>query len=52
VNLQNTETGEIIVVTNIKQFAKQHGIFPGNLYKLVNGKAKVVKNFKLHTPLS
>jgi hypothetical protein len=52
VTLQNTETNEIIVVTNIKQFAKQHGIFPANLYKLVNGKAKIVKKFKLHTPLS
>ena len=52
VTLQNTDTGEVIVVTNVKQFAKQHGIFPANLYKLVNGKAKSVKNFKLHTPLS
>jgi hypothetical protein len=52
VTLQNTDTHEVIVVTNLKQFAKQHGIFPANLYKLVNGKAKSVKNFKLFTPLT
>lgn len=51
VNLVNIETNEVIVVANIKQFAKEHGIFPANLYKLVNGKAQTVKNFKLHTPI-
>jgi hypothetical protein len=50
--LQNIDTNEIINVTNIKQFAKENNIFSSNLYKLVNGKHKIVKNFKLYTPFS
>jgi hypothetical protein len=52
VTLQDINTNELIIVNNIKQFAKDHGIFPGNLYKLVNGQGKVVKNFKLYNPLN
>ena len=52
VNLQNMDTNEVILVTNIKQFAKENKLFPGSLYKLLNGKVKTVKNFKLHTPFS
>lgn len=52
VNLQNMDTNEVIFVTNIKQFAKENKLFPGSLYKLLNGKVKTVKNFKLHTPFS
>ena len=46
------DTNEVIFVTNIKQFAKENKLFPGSLYKLLNGKVKTVKNFKLHTPFS
>jgi hypothetical protein len=49
--LQDITTGQIIPVPNIKQFAKDNGIFPANLYKLVNGKYKTVKNLKLYNPL-
>jgi hypothetical protein len=48
--LQNIETNEIINVINIKKFAKQNNIPSSNLYKLVNGKYKTVKNFKLYSP--
>lgn len=52
VNLLDTETNKVLTITNIKQFAKENGLDPSALYKLINGKAKQVKNLKVYTPLS
>lgn len=47
----NKETGEIIHVLNVSQFAKLNNLDYGNLKKLVSGKMKSYKNLKLYNPL-
>ncbi len=52
VHLLDVDTNNVLTITNIKQFAKTNNLDPSAFYKLINGKAKQVKNFKLYTPLS
>jgi len=52
VHLLDVDTNNVLTITNIKQFAKTNNLDPSAIYKLINGKAKQVKNFKLYTPLS
>ena len=47
----DSQTNEIIVVNNIKQFAKDNGMDPANLYKVSVGKAKSCNNLRLFNPL-
>jgi DNA-binding phage protein len=43
--------GEIIVIDNMAQYAKERGWDHRNLYKVARGKAKSYKNLKLFNPL-
>lgn len=44
-------TGKLIHVTNISQFAKANNLDYGNMKKLAAGKVKSYKNLKLYNPL-
>jgi hypothetical protein len=45
------ETNQIIVVDNIKQYAKQNGMDPAQLYKVSTGKIKSCQKLRLFNPL-
>lgn len=49
--LINSETNEIIQVSNINQFAKENNMDSNALYKVVRGKIKSYKNLRLFNPL-
>lgn len=49
--LVDTNTNEIVNVSNIFDFAKQNNLDYANLRKLAIGKSKSYKNFKLFNPL-
>jgi len=49
--LINSETNEIIHVTNINQFAKENNMDSNALYKVVRGKIKSYKNLRLFNPM-
>lgn len=48
---QEKNTGQIITVTNLKQFAIDNNLDYGCVKKLANGKVKSCKNFKIYNPL-
>lgn len=47
----NQETGQIINVQNINQFAKDNNMDSNALYKVARGKIKSYKNLKIYNPL-
>jgi hypothetical protein len=47
----NQETGQIIDVPNINQFAKDNNMDSNALYKVARGKIKSYKNLKVYNPL-
>jgi hypothetical protein len=49
---QNKTTGELVTVSNLKQFAESNNIDYGCIKKLSNGKVKSCKNFQLYDPLA
>lgn len=51
VTFVDSTTGQIILVPNINQFAKENNIDSNALYKLARGKIKSYKNLKVYNPL-
>lgn len=51
VTFENKETGQILLIDNINQFAKVNNMDSNALYKVARGKLKSYKNLKLFNPL-